>query len=158
MANALRMSPEAYVEHQRRVLGAAAPASKSAQPVKGAAKPVAGATQRLYALGRMADGHMNKTEARYAEHLDALKRTGEVLWWAFEGIKFKLADRTHLCVDFAVMKADGMMQFHDVKGSKGVIQDKAAVKMKVAAAQFPFPFFYAFPPPRVGGDWILESV
>lgn len=158
MTNALRMSPEAYIEHQRRVRGATASVSKPTQAAQGAAKPAAGATQRLYALGRMADGQMNKTEARYAEHLDALKRSGEVLWWAFEGIKFKLADRTHLCVDFAVMKSDGMMQFHDVKGSKGVIQDKAAVKMKVAAAQFPFPFFYAFPPSRVGGDWILESV
>jgi hypothetical protein len=141
----MRMSPEAFVEFERKRQGQQKPAAKTA-------------TQRMQAKGRLPPGQMNKSEEAYARVLDIRKLDGEVLWWAFESIKFKLADRTHLTPDFAVMLADGAMQFHDVKGAKAIIQEDAAVKMKVSVAQFPFPFFYCFPPKRVGGSWTIEVV
>lgn len=82
-------------------------------------------------------GEMNKTEAKYAERLEALKRSGEVLDYAFECVKLKLADRTFYTPDFMVLNKDGIVEMHEVKG---FWEDDARVKIKVAAAQFPFKF------------------
>ena len=35
---------------------------------------------------------MNQTEARYAGYLDGMKHTGEVVAWAYEAMKLRLAD------------------------------------------------------------------
>jgi hypothetical protein len=91
-----------------------------------------------FALGRLPSGAMNKTEAAYAAHLELRKRDGDVLWYRFEGIKLRLADNTFLTVDFALMRADGSLEMHEVKG---FMQDDANVKIKVAADQYPFKFF-----------------
>lgn len=118
-----------------------------------------GAKGRLQALGRLKPGQMNKTEAAYAAHLEAEKHAGEVLWWAFEGIKLKLADNTHLTVDFAVMRRDGVLEMQDVKGSKAIVQDDAKVKIKVAAEKFPFRFALVFPVPKSkGGGWEVQEI
>jgi hypothetical protein len=90
------------------------------------------------ALGRLAPGVMNKTEAAYAQHLDLLMKTGDVLWYRFEGLKFRLADKTFLTPDFVVMTRSGLIELHDVKG---FMMEDANVKMKVAADQYPFEFF-----------------
>lgn len=90
------------------------------------------------ALGRLPAGAMNKTEAAYAQHLELRKRDGDVLWVKFEGIKLRLADNTFLTPDFAVMRGDGQIELHDVKG---FMTDDANVKMKVAAGIYPFQFF-----------------
>jgi hypothetical protein len=81
---------------------------------------------------------MNKTERRYADQLDAWQRDGAVVWWAFEAVKLKLAPNTHYTPDFLVLYNDGTVAFHEVKG---FWRDDARVKIKVAAAMFPFPFF-----------------
>jgi hypothetical protein len=90
------------------------------------------------ALGRLPAGVMNKTESAYAEHLEWLKRAGDVLWWRFEGLKFRLADKTFLTPDFTVMVRSGLIELHDVKG---FVMDDANVKIKVAADQYPFDFY-----------------
>ncbi len=80
-------------------------------------------------------GQMNKAESRYAQELEIRKRKGEVLWYAFEAIKLRLADRTFYTPDFAVVFCDGeCLEFHEVKGHW---EDDARVKIKVAAQQFP---------------------
>ena len=38
------------------------------------------------------------------------------------------------------MRADGVLEMHDVKGSEGVYTDEARVKMKVLAELYPFVF------------------
>ena len=123
-------------------------------------KPAAGgkAMKGLRALGRLKSGEMNKTETAYAGHLETLKQAGEVLWYRFEGIKLKLADHTHLTVDFAVMTQEGYIELHDVKGAKAIVQDDAKVKMKVAASQFPFRFFFVYPVDKRRSGWTLEEV
>ncbi len=113
--------------------------------------------QRLFAKGRLKQGEMNKTEARYEQHLKWRQNAGEILWYRFECIKLRLADNTFLTVDFAVMLADGTLELHDVKGAKAIIEEDAKVKMKVAAEAFPFVFRYVFPKPK-GEGWIIEEV
>lgn len=90
-----------------------------------------------YALGRLPQGQMNKTEQRYAGHLEMMKYSGEILWYRFEGVKLRLADKTFYTPDFAVMAADGVMEMHEVKG---FWTDDARVKIKVASDQYPFRF------------------
>ena len=73
-------------------------------------------SKSIQALGRLKAGQMNKTEAAYAQHLEALKQAGEVLWYKFEGMKFRLANNTTYAPDFAVLKNDNSMEMHEVKG------------------------------------------
>lgn len=101
--------------------------------------------KNLYALGRLKDGELNKTELAYRDYLEKRRLAGEVLWFAFEKIKLRLADRTFYTVDFAVMVASGELEMHEVKGSENIFMDDAKVKIKVAADQFPFRFIAAFP-------------
>lgn len=108
------------------------------------------------AKGRLPAGTMNKTEAAYSAHLDQLRMAGEIQWFAFEGIKLRLADNTFLTVDFFVMLKDDTLEAHDVKGSPRIVTDDARVKLKVAARFFPFAFRMAFP--KKGGGWTIEEV
>ena len=91
----------------------------------------------MYALGRLKVGAMNKTEAAYGQHLELLKRAGDVLWYRFEGIKLRLADNAFYTPDYAVMLANGQIELHEVKG---FWMDDARVKIKVAAEMYPFKF------------------
>ena len=90
-----------------------------------------------FALGRLKVGQMNKTEAEYAALLEQRRRAGEVAWFKFEGMKFRLGDNCHYTPDFAVMLSGGRMQMHEVKGHW---QDDARVKIKAAAEAYPFEF------------------
>lgn len=113
----------------------------------------------LFALGRLKTGERNKTESAFEEHLADLQKGGAVLWYRFDAIKLRLADNTFLTVDFSVMRFDGVLEMIDVKGSKGIFQEDAKVKLKVAAASFPFVFKIAVPVPKKnGGGWIIEEI
>jgi len=103
------------------------------------------------ALGRLKQGVMNKTEAEYALQLEALKQAGEIQWYKFEGIKFRLANSCFYNPDFAVLRSDGMMEIHEVKG---FWRDDAKVKIKVASELYPFVFKAVFKlPNKRGGGW-----
>lgn len=82
-------------------------------------------------------GGMNKLEAAYADALKLREMAGEIAWFVFEGVKLRLADKTFYTPDFAVMLADGTMEMHE---TKGFWEDDARVKIKVAAAMYPFRF------------------
>ncbi len=100
-----------------------------------------------FALGRLKDGEMNKTEALYAKYLETLKFLGEVLWYRFEPLNLKLAPKCYYQVDFLVMMKNGSIECHEVKG---YWQDDALVKIKTAAQIFPFRFRAVR---LVGGEW-----
>lgn len=106
------------------------------------------------ALGRLKTGEMNKTEARYDQHLQAI--TGIVIaWHKFEGVKLRLADNTFYSPDFAVMLLNGSLEMHEVKG---FWEDDARVKIKVAAALYPFRFKALKPiAQKNGGGWSVEE-
>lgn len=70
---------------------------------KGRVKPAAG---------------MNKLEHSYAEHLDRRRSIGQIIWRSgHEALKLKLAENTHYIVDFLVLRADGVLEIHDTKGT-----------------------------------------
>lgn len=108
-----------------------------------------------YALGRLPTGAMNKTEAAYEAHLILLRNAGQVLWFKFEAVKLRLADNTFYTPDFAVLAVDGVFELHEVKG---FWEDDARVKIKVAAALFPFRFkAIKVLAKKHGGGWEAEE-
>lgn len=109
----------------------------------------------LQALGRLKVGAMNKTEAAYAATLDQRRTAGEVAWFKFEGMKFRLADNTFYTPDFAVMLANGALEMHEVKG---FWQDDARAKIKIAADLYPMHFLAVRArAKKEGGGWCIES-
>ena len=121
-----------------------------------AAQPVKSSTQRIQALGRLPAGVMNKTEEAYAAHLEQLKQAGQVLWYKFEGIKLRLANKTFYTVDFFVMPGSRELEAHEVKG---FWTDDARVKIKVAADMYPVFKFVAIKKASKsdGGGWSVEE-
>ena len=81
-------------------------------------------------------GEMNGLEKRYAELLDLATRMklAEVASFKFEPMKLRLAPKTFYSPDFMVIRPDGAVEFHEVKGHW---EDDARVKVKVAAEIFP---------------------
>lgn len=111
--------------------------------------------KNFYALGRLPKGKMNKTEEAYKNYLELLKRSGQILWYQFEGMKFRLADNTYYTPDFNVMNSNGFIEMHEVKG---FWTDDARVKIKVAAEKYPFKFIaIKAKTKKEGGGWILEN-
>lgn len=111
-------------------------------------------TPHVRALGRLPAGHMNRTEAAYAAFLDTLILCKDVLWWKFEAAKLRLADNTFYSPDFLVLRADGAIECHEVKGHW---EDDARVKIKVAASIYPMQFIAVQALPKSkGGGWKVE--
>jgi hypothetical protein len=106
--------------------------------------------KHVQALGRLKVDQMNRTEAAYAEHLEGRRRAGEVAWFSFQGLKFRLADKTFYTPDFDVMLAGGALEVHEVKG---FWTDDARVKIKVAAGMYPVQFIAV---KRTGLGWERE--
>lgn len=102
-------------------------------------------SKRLFALGRLKQGEMNKLESQYRLYLELLKSAGRILWYSFEGMKFRLADKTFYTPDFMVMLADGTLEAHEIKGAKAIFMDDAKVKVKVAAEMYPVKFVVVYP-------------
>lgn len=102
----------------------------------GATVPAQTGTEKFQALGRMAKGRMNKTEAAYAQLLDAQKHDGIVREWKFHAIRVRLADRTFYEPDFIVVMADGEIQIREVKGSYTTPTGQMKVKMCAEVLNF----------------------
>lgn len=85
----------------------------------------------------MPPGQMNRTETRYADHLETRKRADEIIAYWFEPMSLRLAAGTFYRPDFMVMLADGLIEVHEVKG---YWREDARIKIKVASEHFPFRF------------------
>ena len=107
---------------------------------------------KLYALGRLKAGQMNKTEEKYSNYLENLKRAGEIIWYSFDAINLRLADKCFYKVDFFVLLKNGELEAHEVKG--GFFEDDALVKIKTAAEKFPFRFISVR---IVKGNWEVRE-
>lgn len=111
--------------------------------------------KKRFALGRLKAGTMNSMEAKYAEHLATLQIAGDVLFYKFEGIKLRLAENCFYTPDFLVQTADEVIELHECKG---MWMGDARVKIKVAAAMYPFRFIAVRPRPKKhGGGWSREE-
>lgn len=112
-------------------------------------------TAGRFALGRMPTGALNRSEEAYAAHLKAKQALGQIVWYAFEAVKLRLADNTFYTPDFVVMALDGVIELHEVKG---FWTDDARVKIKVAASLFPFRFkAMKARSKKSGGGWEIEE-
>lgn len=112
-------------------------------------------TPNHLALGRLPVGALNKTETAYDAYLKEQLIAGFVLWYKFEAVKLRLADNTFYTPDFAVLPANGIFELHEVKG---FWQDDARVKIKVAAALYPFRFIVVKARAKKnGGGWEREE-
>ena len=90
----------------------------------------------------MAEASMNKTEERYAWHLEVRKREGRILAWHFEQLKLKLTSTIpgrrgiHYTPDFFIVLPDGTFMIDEVKGA--FIREDAMLKFLMAAELFPW--------------------
>jgi len=130
-----------------RVRKAATPAVVKSPPAKGKWSHI-----------RKRRGQMNKTEAMYADYLDALKGSGHILQWWYEAITIKIAADTRYVPDFLVQLPGGELVLHEVKGAQIMFTPDAKVKVKVCAAMLPFRIFIVIPKAqkRGGGYEITE--
>ena len=97
-------------------------------------------------------GVMSGYEKQYEQLLEQRKRKGEVLWYAYEAAKIRLADKTFYTPDFVVMREDMGLEFHEVKG---LWEPAARVKIKVAAETFPCKFIAIT---KEKGQWVFEEI
>lgn len=113
-------------------------------------------SKNFYALGRLKTGQKNKTEQAYElEVLKPAMQDGSISWYRFEGVKLRLADNTFYTPDYCVMRSDGTMEMHEVKG---FWQDDARVKIKVAADMYPLKFIAVKRQAKKnGGGWGIEE-
>lgn len=81
---------------------------------------------------------MNRTEATYAQGLEALRRAGRVEAYWYEGITLKLGPDCRYTPDFLVQMSDGELQLHECKGFR---RDDAMVKLRTCLDKFPFRIF-----------------
>ena len=116
--------------------------------------------KRTFALGRLKQGEMNKTERAFAQHLDELKQKGLIVEYWFESIKLKVAsNRCEYLPDFLALRSDGSLVIFEVKGAKAVWTDDRKVKCKVCADKYPFKLFVVYPiPKKNGGGWEIEEM
>lgn len=120
-----------------------------------------------FAKARRKPGVMNTNESKYHAYLEGERIAGRVLWFAFELYKFQLAPRMYFAPDFAVLRADDILEFVDVKGrttkktSAGKVDtffymEDSKMKLKLAADKFPHPFKVAYQ--SRAGEWVHVTV
>lgn len=132
----LRLSAEEY-EGIRRRIASRLHSEQTAEPEPPAPKP-----------------RMNKTETEYGLLLRARQTNGEILWYDFEPLTFRLAPKTRYTPDFIIQRQDGSLEAHEVKG---FWRDDARVKIKVAARLFPWLKFIAVKKGKQGA-WYREEI
>jgi hypothetical protein len=81
--------------------------------------------------------YKSKLEARYAERLKLRAHAGEILWWAYEPINFRLGDGATYKPDFGIMLANFELEMHE---TKGWWREAARIRIKCAASLYPFRF------------------
>lgn len=90
-----------------------------------------GSLKKAKARARVSE-YRSQLEADYATHLDMLKSAGEIKWWAYEVISFKIGDGCWYKPDFMVVFADDSIEFHETKGYE---REAGRVRLRVAAQQ-----------------------
>lgn len=123
------------------------------------------------ARGRRRDQGMNRTETKYAQQLELRRQIGEILWWSYEGMTFKIGADCRYTPDFCVLLANLDLQCIDTKATeiryrrgprKGEVypaalcEDDSKAKIAVAASLFPLTFILAFEDEQ--GNWIHQEV
>lgn len=116
----------------------------------------------------------NGIEAEYAEILKFRTLAGEVAYWGYERLKFRLADNTWYIPDFDVITLPNYtLEIHEVKAqwkekdpvtkqytgrAKIHYEDDARVKIKVAASLYPYLTWIAASKNPFTKGWELEEI
>lgn len=95
---------------------------------------------------------MNGTEQRRGVELEALKRSGQIADWWFEGLTVKLADDLRYTPDFLIQHRDGSLWLEE---TKGFWREDAKAKCRMCAKLYPFPL-RALVWNRKAGGWDIE--
>lgn len=97
-------------------------------------------------------GVMNGAEQAYSLLLSRRREAGEISEYFFEPVKLKLGKACFYSPDFMVIRSDGRIEMHEVKG---FWRDDARVKIKAAADKFPFVFIAAT---QTKTGWAMEII
>ena len=100
-------------------------------------------------------GQMNGQETAYSLYLNAMKATAIIIDWWWDVLSIRMADSTFYKPDFLVMRADGTLEIHEVKG---FMEDDAWVKLKVVAETYPFPIWVIKRKPKTKNEWTWKQV
>jgi hypothetical protein len=130
-------------------------------------------------------GEMNFLEREYAQHLENLRKHGQIESYSFECETLKLGSDCRYTPDFRVLRmAEGYeiaeayttyIEFHEVKGttrkkrtttledgtkfydkvSKPFIEDDSLVKIKAAAEMHPYKFVIVW---KEGNEWKKKEI
>ncbi len=106
-------------------------------------------------------GRMNKTEASYAEHLEAQKQAQEILDYTFERVKLRLTDplpgerAVWFTGDFLILDNDRQHWLDDVKGSG---PDNDASVLRVKTCHLAWPWWKYRIVRRRGGAWQFREL
>lgn len=99
-------------------------------------------------------GRLNKLEARFQrEFLQRKRDKGDLLWYDFEALKFRLADGAWYTPDFVSEDMHGSMVAWE---TKGFWREAARIRIKVAADKYPWIRFIAVTRDRRTGEWVFE--
>lgn len=91
---------------------------------------------------------MNRWESEYAQRLEMQRLAGDIVWWGYECIKIRLADRTFYTPDFCVWMSDGVIMLIEVKG---FLRESARIRYNVAKELYPM--FELVMVRKVEGKW-----
>ena len=97
---------------------------------------------------------VSKLERDYGAHLEALKRSGEIVDYKHQSLKLRLADKTYYNPDYSVHRTDDVIELVEVKG---FWEDMSRVKVKVCAERFPEFLFVAVTRPKKNEGWKREE-
>ncbi len=104
-------------------------------------------------------GVANKWERRFRDEvLEPQRLIGEILWYAFEDVKFRLATGAWYTPDWVARSIEGGMIAYEVKGHW---REAARVRIKVAAENHPLESgwrFIAVTRDKKTGEWAYEHI
>jgi len=91
---------------------------------------------------RTTTSYASKIEQDIALELEALKRSGEVLWWSYEPFTISLGASCTYKPDFcALVRKDGHVEIQFIECKGGYAREDAIVKLKAAASAIPWARF-----------------
>lgn len=98
---------------------------------------------------------MNGMEESFSTtYLEPLRLGGEIQWWDFEPMRFRIGVGAFYKPDFIVVDGIGQVLAYETKGHW---REAARARIKVAADRFPWVRFIAVTSTRAGG-WNFEEI
>jgi hypothetical protein len=98
------------------------------------------------------NGFRSNWEGEYAEHLKQLRASKEILSWAYEPIRLRIASNNFYTPDFLVC-TDREIQFHEVKGLQ---REASMLRLRTASYQHRWARFYLIQKTKAG--WSIEEI